>query len=457
MADRGRVLLVGEPRRLSPQLKKVLLKRGFFVACRSSAAEALACLEEEEWDVLAAELELVDMPALDLCQRLSDSHPDVPSLVLAERPTLETSVAALRAGAYDYLIWPMPIEALAISLDRAIQHRRLKREVRRLRRRLEVRRSHEEIIGEGPAMRSLFETLDRISGSRAPVLVTGETGTGKELVARALHRGSPRSQGPFVAVNCASIPDSLLESELFGHARGAFTDAKAARKGLFLQADGGTLFLDEIGDVPLIVQAKLLRALQDRVVRPVGSDTEVPFDARVVAATNRDLDAMVEEDRFRKDLYYRLNVIHLDLPPLRARGGDTLLLAHHFLQRACEHAGTQVDGFSEGAARRLLEYQWPGNIRELENCIERAVAFNRGDEIAADDLPDRVRNYRSSHVLVASANPGELVPLRTMEERYLRRVLTAVRGNKTAAARILGIERKTLYRKLQRYGIDPTG
>ena len=455
MGDRGRVLLAGEPRRLSPQLQRVLEKRGFGVACCATGVEALARLDEEEWDVLAAELDLADMPALELCRRVADDHGDVPSVVLAERPTLETSVAALRAGAYDYLIWPMPVEALAITLDRAIQHRRLNREVRRLRRRLEVRRTHPEIIGESPAMRSLFETLDRIAASRAPVLVTGETGTGKELVARALHRSSARANGPFVAVNCASIPDSLLESELFGHARGAFTDAKTARKGLFLQADGGTLFLDEVGDLPLMVQAKLLRALQDRLVRPVGSDTEVPFDARVVAATNRDLDAMVEDERFRRDLYYRLNVIHLDLPPLRARGGDTLLLAHHFLKRACEHAGCEVDGFSEGAARKLLEYKWPGNIRELENCVERAVAFCRGDEITADDLPDRIRSYRSSHVLIASSNPEELVPLRTMEERYLRRVLVAVRGNKTAAARILGIERKTLYRKLQRYGVEP--
>jgi two-component system response regulator AtoC len=448
------VLLAGDSKRLSPQLQHVLEKRGFSVLRCSSAAAALEAIQREDVDVVAAELELPDLPTLQFCRRLQDEHPDVPSLVLTDRPTLETSVAALRAGAYDYLVWPLPVEALAISLDRAIQHRRLRTEVRRLRRRLEVRRIHDEIIGESPAMRALFETLDRISPSRAPVLVTGETGTGKELVARALHRSGPRSDGPFVAVNCASIPDALLESELFGHARGAFTDAKAARKGLFLQANGGTLFLDEVGELPLTVQAKLLRALQDRLVRPVGSDQEVPYDARVIAATNRDLDAMVEEDRFRRDLYYRLNVIHLDLPPLRARGGDILLLAHYFLVRACEHSGKEVEGFAEGAARKLLEYQWPGNIRELENCIERAVAYCRGDEIAADDLPDRVRTYAPTHVLVAAANPDELVPLRTVEERYLRRVMAAVRGNKTAAARILGVERKTLYRKLARHGIE---
>ncbi len=455
MSDRGTVLLVGDSKRLSAQLQQVLEKRGFAVHRRPTAALALEFLAEHDVDVVAAELELPDLPALELCRRVRDAFPDVPPLVLTDRPTLDTSVAALRAGAYDYLIWPLPMEALAISLDRAIQHHRLRTEIKRLRRRLAVRRSHAEIIGESPAMRSLFDTLDRLSGSRAPVLVTGETGTGKELVARALHRGGPRPEGPFIAVNCASIPDSLLESELFGHARGAFTDARSARKGLFLQADGGTLFLDEVGELPLTVQAKLLRALQDRRVRPVGADEEVGFDARLVAATNRDLDAMVEEGRFRRDLYYRLNVIHLDLPPLRARGGDVLLLAHCFLQRACEHSAKEVEGFTEAAARKLLEYQWPGNIRELENCIERAVAFARGDEIEADDLPDRVRSYRPSHVLVAAENPQELVTLRTLEERYLRRVLAAVGGNKTAAARILGVERKTLYRKLQRYGMEP--
>jgi two-component system response regulator AtoC len=452
MAERGHVLLVGDERKLSPDLRKVLGKRGFEVTWAGSCRDALLHLGANETDVVVTEVVLPDGDAIGLCERIADNHRDLPVLVLAEQPTLDTSVAALRAGAYDYLAWPTPMEALALALDRAITHRRLRREVRRLRHVLEDGARYDEIIGESPVMREVFDTLARVAGSRASVLVTGETGTGKELIARALHRGVA-PDAPFVAVNCSAIPETLLESELFGHAKGAFTDAKSARQGLFAKAHGGTLFLDEIGDMPLVLQAKILRALQDKVVRPVGSETEVPFKARVIAATNRVLEAMVDEGSFRADLYYRLNVIHIDLPPLRSRGGDILLLAQYFLDRAAETAGREIKGLSPGAARRLLEYRWPGNIRELENCIERAVAFSSHDEIAVDDLPVRLRNYKPSHVIVASSNPGELVPLRIVEERYVRRVLEAVGGNKARAAKALGIERKTLYRKLERWGM----
>ncbi len=455
MADRGCVLLVGDPQKLNVDLQKVLEKRGFRIHRSSTVAQACTLLADGEFDAVVSDLQLVDGTALQLCERLRDQRLAVPVLVITDSPTLDTSVAALRAGAYDYLVWPTPLEALAQALDRAIQHRRLKREVRRLRRKLSVARRYDAIIGESPPMKEVFDTLERVAASRAPILVTGETGTGKELVARAIHESSSRSAGPLVAVNCAAIPEGLIESELFGHVRGAFTDARTARKGLFVQADGGTLFLDEVGDLPLTMQVKLLRAIQDRAVRPVGAETEVPYDARIVAATNRDLDLMVDEERFRRDLYYRLNVIHVDLPPLRSRSGDILLLAHYFLERAAEGSDKELDGLTPAAARRLLEYRWPGNIRELENCIERAVAFTQGEQIGVDDLPNRIRAYTTSHVLVAASDPEELVPLRTVEERYLRRVMAAVGGNKAAAARILGVERKTLYRKLQRFGIEP--
>jgi two-component system response regulator HydG len=269
-----------------------------------------------------------------------------------------------------------------------------------------------------------------------------------------LHRHGHRGEGPFVALNCAAVPESLLESELFGHVKGAFTDARDARPGLFAMARGGTVFLDEIGDMPLALQPKLLRVLQERTLRPVGSSSEVPVDVRVVAATNRDLESAVEEKRFREDLYFRINVIHVELPPLRARVGDILSLAQHFVAEIAGRAGKRVIGIAPGAAAKLIEYPWPGNVRELRNCIERAVALARYEQIVVEDLPDRVQNHQSTRLVLAGDDPSEMLSMDEVEKRYVLRVLEAVTGNKTAAARILGFERKTLYRKLERYGID---
>ncbi len=306
-------------------------------------------------------------------------------------------------------------------------------------------------------MAALYDLIERVAASESTVLVTGESGTGKELVARALHGRSPRRRGPFVALNCAAMPEALLESELFGHARGAFTDAKSARLGLLAQADGGTLFLDEIGEMPIGVQPKLLRAVQERRFRPVGSDAETAFDARILAATNRDLEAAVEEKRFREDLYYRINVIRLDLPPLRSRGTDVLLLAQHFVVAHAARAGKDVTGIAPATAEKLLAYSWPGNVRELSNCVERAVALTRYAELTVDDLPPKVRDHRAANVVVATDDPAELVALEEVERRYILRVLEALGGNKTRAAQVLGLDRKTLYRKLDRYGVPTEG
>jgi two-component system response regulator HydG len=297
----------------------------------------------------------------------------------------------------------------------------------------------------------VYALLDRIADAEASVLVMGETGTGKDLVARALHERSRRRAGPFIAINCAAMPETLLESELFGHARGAFTDARAARTGLVVQANGGTLFLDEIGDLPLTLQPKLLRVLQERTVRPVGGDAEVPFDIRLVCATNQDIESAIEERRFREDLYFRINVITVKLPPLRARSGDVLLLAQHFLDRYAAKADKPVTGLSPEAAERLMAYPWPGNVRELQNCIERAVAVATYDQITVDDLPEKVRAHRRSHIVIDADDPSELVSLEEIERRYILRVMESVAGNKTLAAAILKVGRKTLYRKLERY------
>jgi len=321
-------------------------------------------------------------------------------------------------------------------------------ELKRLRRRVESQELP-SIVGDSPTMTLMSELVSRIATSDASVLITGESGTGKELIAKAIHDRSGR-KGPFLAINCAAVPESLLESELFGHARGAFTDAHVARKGLFVEAQGGTVLLDEIAEMAPSMQAKILRALQERSVRPVGGTAEFPFDARIITATNRDLEAEVSRQAFREDLYYRINVVRVEVPPLRVRGNDALLLAQHFLLRGAARSGKPVIGLGSAVAERLISYDWPGNVRELENCIERAVALASYDEITLDDLPARIRDQNSSATatLTAAVDPIDMPTMRTVEGRYIQRVLESVRGNKTLAAKILGFDRRTLYRKL---------
>jgi len=446
------VLVVDDDASMCETLDVGLAPRGFAVRWTTSPAEALDLLGNDGFEVVVTDLNMRGMNGIELCAQIAANRPDVPVIVITAFGSLDTAVAAIRAGAYDFITKPLEIDALAIALERAVGHRRLREEVKRLREAHDATSRFEDLFGASPAMRGVHEMLQRIADSDASVLITGESGTGKEVVARALHRRGRRRDGPFVAINCAALPETLLESELFGHARGAFTDARAARSGLFVQASGGTLFLDEITEMPLALQPKLLRALQERVVRPLGGEGEVPFDVRLVSATNRDLETAVEEGRFREDLFFRVNVIHVALPPLRARGGDILLLAQRFVDEYASRSGKQVTGLSPQAAERLLAYSWPGNVRELENCIERAIALAQHDRILPDDLPEKVRAYRRSHVLVASDDPAELVPLEEVERRYILRVMEAVGGNKSQAAQVLGLGRKTLYRKLEAYG-----
>ena len=348
---------------------------GFITESRTDPTEALAALRDADVDVVVTDLNMRGMNGLELCERVVASRPDVPVVVITAFGSLETAVGAIRAGAYDFLTKPVELDALVVALERAVQHRPLRDEVKRLRQVVAEAPGFGALLGTSPAMPRVYDLLSRVADSDATVLITGESGTGKELVARALHRHSRRANGPFVAINCAAMPETLLESELFGHARGAFTDARGARTGLFVQANGGTLFLDEIGELPLALQPKLLRALQERAVRPVGADREVPFDVRLVAATNRDLEAAVEERRFREDLYFRINVIHIALPPLRARGGDVLLLAQHFVAQAAARAGKRVVGISPAAAEpaaRLSVARQRARAAELHRARGRA-------------------------------------------------------------------------------------
>ncbi|MCC6524003.1 MAG: sigma-54-dependent Fis family transcriptional regulator [Polyangiaceae bacterium] len=448
--DLARVLLVDDDPSLCDSIALGLRGR-FALRSANGAAEALALFEAERWDVVVTDLRMRGMDGVELCQRLVGLDPDVPVLVLTAFGNVDSAIAAVRAGAFDFAQKPIELDDLALRLERAVAHRALRGEVAALRAALAAAQHCGELVGAHGSMLRLFDLVARGAASDATVLVVGESGTGKELVARALHAAGPRAGGPFVAVNCTAVPEGLLESELFGHVRGAFTDTRAERRGLLLEADGGTLFLDEIGDMPLGLQPKLLRALQDRRVRPVGGSGEVAFDARIVAATHRDLESLVEERRFREDLYYRLNVIQIAVPPLRARGGDVLLLAERFLDNFARRAGRPVPRLSAAAAERLLAYGWPGNVRELENCIERAVALGRGPELGLDDLPEKIRAYRPHAVLLPAEDPSEIAPLEEVERRYILRALEAVGGNKSEAALRLGLDRKTLYRKLERY------
>jgi two-component system response regulator HydG len=451
----GRILLVDDDEDFCTALDDHLRHCGFQVAARTSAREALALLAHEDFDVVVTDVELGGgLSGVQLCERIVANRPHVPVVVVTAYGSLDTAIAALRVGAYDFLPKPFQPPYFVARVERAIQHKWLRGQLERFEREAPSPGRFEEIVGASTPMRELFDLLTRAATSDASCLVTGESGTGKELVARALHRRSRRRDKPFVAVNCAAMPEPLLESELFGHVRGAFTDARVDRQGLLRAADGGTLFLDEIGDMPTGLQAKLLRVLQERTVRRVGDNREMPFDVRIMAATNRDIDGEVEDGRFREDLYFRINVVHIAVPPLRSRGADVLLLAGHFLAGFAAAQGSRVKSISHPAAERLLNYDWPGNVRELKNCLERAVALASFERILVEDLPERIRRYQASHVILAGHDPADLVPMSEVERRYIGRVLEAVRGNKSEAARILGYDRKTLYRKIERYRIE---
>ncbi len=449
-----RILVVDDDRATCELLEEGLARRGFEVASRSSAEEALAHAATFLPDVVLTDLNLRGTGGLELCRAIVDRWPPLPVIVITAFGNLDTAIGAIRAGAYDFLVKPFELDAVALALERAVRHGALYAEVRKLRGEVAAARSAPSdrgVLGDSPAMREVLDLVGRVAASDATILVTGESGTGKELIARALHDRSVRHSAPFVAVNCSAIPEALLESELFGHAKGAFTDARDARAGLFVRAGSGTLLLDEIGDLPAAMQPKLLRALQERAVRPVGSDREVPFEARIVCATHKDLEAEVEAGRFRLDLFFRVNVIEIHVPPLRLRGHDVLLLAQHFLAQFAARTGRPIDGLAPQTAERLLRYAWPGNVRELQNCIERAVALARATQLLPDDLPERIRDQRSSHVLLTADEPADLVPLEEVERRYVLRVLDVVGGNKKLAAQVLGLDRSTLYRRLERW------
>ena len=446
----ARILVVDDEEDTALLLQDLLKRRGYDVEAVFSATACLERMRRDPADVVVCDIQMPGMSGIELCDQLYHRYPDCAPIVLTGYGRLDTAIAALRAGAWDFLTKPVSADVLEIAIDRALEEFAMQREVKRL---ITERASDDpipDLLGESAAMRELRRTIRRVAATDATVLIQGESGTGKENVAGALHRLSPaRKDHPLVAINCGAMPAPLLESELFGHLKGAFTDARTQRRGLFLEAGRGTLLLDEIGELPIEMQAKLLRVLQERSVRPVGGDEEVPFDARIIAATNRDLESEVEEGRFREDLFHRINVVAITVPSLRERAGDVLLLATAFIARIAARRQTFGHTLSRAAAQRLVDYNWPGNVRELESCIERATALCRTQEIDLADLPRQIVEHQPTRLEMSTSMPAELLTLDEINQRYVRQVLAAVGGNKTRAAKILGIDRRSIYRRLE--------
>jgi DNA-binding NtrC family response regulator len=460
---RPRILVVDDELDASEALRQVLEREGFDAASETSPRRALARIASEDFSMVVTDLHMDEMAGLELCARIGETRPSLPVVVVTGRGDMDMVVAALRLGARDFLVKPVDADALlsctkhALDNDAARARHALPHDVADPSAELE----DYGVLGKSLAIRRVHALIKDLSGSLASVLLQGETGTGKEVVARAIHAHSSVRHGPFVPVNCAAIPAELLESEFFGHTRGAFTDAKVARTGYLVEANGGTLLLDEIGELPLAMQPKLLRALQERKVRPVGAAAEVPFDCRLITATNRNLEREIAERRFREDLYYRIHVIAVAVPPLRARGDDILLLAEHFLRGFAKQRPLTL---TAAAAEKLLAYHWPGNVRELENCMERSAALCGDGELNPADFPEKIRLARAApHPTAAEPPPwderlpeesGPVLHLAELGRSQILRALELYDGNKTQAAKRLGIDRRTLYRRLGLYEGD---
>jgi two-component system response regulator HydG len=442
------ILVVDDDHDMVAALCDILRQAGYQTVGAHSGNEAVAIVERDSPDVLISDLRMAGMSGHGLQAEVKRLAPNLPVIIITAFGSIQTAVESMKLGAFDYITKPFSNSELLLIVSRALENRDLRNEVKRLR--IELARNHglENIIAASPKMTALLSKLAQVADSNASVLITGESGTGKDLLARALHFLSPRHSGPFVPVNCAAIPESLIESELFGHARGAFTDAKQSKLGLFVAASHGTLFLDEIGEMLPSVQAKLLRVIEDKRVRPLGATEETTVDVRVIAATNADLEKAVADGRFRSDLFYRIATVTMAVPPLRDRPEDIPLLIKHFLMRASTEAGRKVPQFDTETMDLFTRYRWPGNIRELQNAIQQAVILCSGDKIVRADLPSRITgDYQAPTHLEQLAS--RRMALEEVEREYARAVLASVNGHRGEAAAILGVDRKTLTRKLQ--------
>jgi two-component system response regulator AtoC len=449
-----RVLVVDDEENQRLVLRTLLKRQGYEVETAESGEAALALVDTFGPDVVLTDVRMPKMGGLDLLATLQAKGNEATVIVMSAYGNVDDALEAIKAGAYDYVQKPFKHDEIVLTLRKAEEREALRRENRALRE--EIRKEHqfEQILAKSQSMQEIFRTISKIADYKTTVLISGESGTGKELVARALHERSSRRAGNFVAVNCGAIPENLLESELFGHKKGAFTDATNDRRGLFEEADGGTLFLDEIGELPTALQVKLLRVLQDEMIRRVGDSRDLKVDVRIIAATHRDLAAEVKAARFREDLFYRLNVLPILVPPLRTRREDIALLIDHFVARNNARLGTSIRGVDTEARRLLVEYSWPGNVRELENTIERAMVLSEGDLLVAADLPDRIREVRDPvQVQLSSGELSIKKTTRVIEETLIRRALQKTKGNRTRAAEVLELSHRALLYKIKDYKI----
>lgn len=451
---RGNVVVIDDDPEMRSMCVDQLKMEGYQVREFADGREALAFLnggkpEADQVELILTDLRMPEVDGLSLLRNFKPKHPDVPVILMTAYASIESAVEGLRKGAFDYLTKPFKLAEMSHAVERAVLFGRLRRENKTLVKEIKGKWSLNDIVGKSPALREVFDVVERVSTSASSVLITGESGTGKEVIARAIHQRSPRAEKQFVAVNCTAIPDTLMESELFGYMKGSFTGANADKRGLFEEAEGGTIFLDEIGDMDVALQAKLLRVLQERTIRPVGSTQNKAIDVRVIAATHKDLKKAIANGTFREDLYYRLAVIPIVMPPLRHRPEDIPLLAHHFLNKYSLMNGGRVHGFSPEAMQRLMGLPWPGNVRELENLIERLVVMSKTSVIQVTDIP---AGEEKSFENFFGQNVGDLPSLEELEKRYISLVLEKTGSRKEKAAQILGINRRTLYRKEREYG-----
>jgi len=467
------LMVVDEDRTVRSACCEIARSMGFVVHCTEDPAAAQEILKQQRVDILLMDLPLHSMSGMALLEEVKLLHPETAVLVMTAFATVSSAVDAMRMGASDYLTKPFAMDDLQTVLTHAAEKRHIDIASRRLREKLRMHDGMGNLVGRSPAMEKLYRILSKVAYSTHPVLILGESGTGKELVARAIHSNGPHGERPFIPVDCGSLVPTLIESELFGYVKGAFTGATRSRDGLLVAAEGGTVFLDEIGELPLDLQAKLLRALQEKEVRPVGATHAVPIAARVLAATNRDLSLMVEQGHFRKDLYFRLNVVNIKIPPLRERKQDIPMLVAHFVERMSRERGVPYT-FSDDALRLMIEYDWPGNVRELENAIERASALSSGPVLHLGDMPSQLQEHslqmnRAAHAegnhgargrVHAGAAPDghadgmEIRPIADMEKQAILSTIQKLNGDKLMAAKLLGIGKTTLYRKLKEYGIE---